>query len=163
MGTFSAGFTYRLYRLYRLKPRASRSKRGLQQTVVRIESMAGIWSFRLNFVKNVCLSFYSRNLVSFNFRSDNARVFQRVSMILNMTVGQAACQLLRRYTQSTLRLRPAFAESYRFYVWLYQKNLWLFMFELHLISGITDGWQPSPLTGANRPPCQAKCKNGAPT
>ena len=26
-------------------------------------------------------------------------------------------------------------------VWLYQKNLWLFMFEMHLISGITDGWQ----------------------
>jgi len=31
------------------------------------------------------------------------------------------------------------------YVWLYQKNFWLFMFELHLISVITDGWQ-----GANR-------------
>jgi len=34
------------------------------------------------------------------------------------------------------------------YVWLYQKKLWLFMFEMHLISGITDGWQggepPSP-------------------
>ena len=27
------------------------------------------------------------------------------------------------------------------YVWLYQKNLWLFVFEMHLISGITDGWQ----------------------
>jgi len=24
------------------------------------------------------------------------------------------------------------------YVWFYQKNLWLFMFEMHLISGITD-------------------------
>jgi len=45
----SAGFTYRLYRL---KPSASRSKGGLQQTVGRIESMAGILSFRLNFVKN---------------------------------------------------------------------------------------------------------------
>jgi len=33
-------------------------------------------------------------------------------MNLNMTVGQAACQLLCRYPQSTL-LRPAFAESYR--------------------------------------------------
>jgi len=47
----SAGFTYKLYRL---KPRASRSK-GPRKTVVRIESMAGIWSFRLNFVKNLCL------------------------------------------------------------------------------------------------------------
>jgi len=26
-------------------------------------------------------------------------------------------------------------------VWLYQKKLWQFMFEMHLISGITDGWQ----------------------
>ena len=73
--------------------------------------MAGMWSFRLNFVKNACLN-YSRNLVSFNFRGDNARVFQRVSIRvnLNMTVGQAACQLLCRYTYSTL---AAFAESYR--------------------------------------------------
>jgi len=41
-------------------------------------------------------------LVLFNFRGDNARVFQRVSMNLNVTVGQAACQLLCWYTQSTL-------------------------------------------------------------
>jgi len=33
-------------------------------------------------------------------------------MNLNMTVGQAACQQLCRYPQTTL-LRPAFAESYR--------------------------------------------------
>ena len=66
------------------------------------ESMAGISSCRLNFVKNVCLNYYSQNLVSFNFRGDNARVFQRVSMNLNMTVGQAACQSLCRYTQSPL-------------------------------------------------------------
>ena len=33
-------------------------------------------------------------------------------MNLNMTVGQAACQLLCRYTQARW-LRPAFAESYR--------------------------------------------------
>ena len=66
--------------------------------------MAGMWSFRLNFVKNVCINYYSRNLVSFNFRGDNTRVFQRVSIRvnLNMTVGQAACQLLCRYTHSTL-------------------------------------------------------------
>jgi len=38
----------------------------------------------------------------FRFRVDNARVFQRISINLNMTVGQAACRLLRRYTQCTL-------------------------------------------------------------
>jgi len=27
------------------------------------------------------------------------------------------------------------------YVWLYEKNLWIFMFEMHLVSVITDGWQ----------------------
>jgi len=60
------------------------------------------------------------------------RVFQRVSIQvnLNMTVGQAACQLLRRYAQRPL------AASCDCDVWLYQKNLWLFMFEMHLISGI---------------------------
>jgi len=38
------------------------------------------------------------------FRSlvDNARVFQRVSMNLYMTIGQAACPLLCRYSQCTL-------------------------------------------------------------
>jgi len=34
------------------------------------------------------------------FRVDNVGVFQRVSMNLNITVGQAACRLLCRYTQS---------------------------------------------------------------
>jgi len=93
----SAGFTYRLYRL---KPRASRSKGGSNKLVCIVNGR--IWSFRLNFVKNLCLNYYSRNLVLFNFRGDNARVFQRVTINLNMTVGQAACQLLCRYTQSTL-------------------------------------------------------------
>ena len=41
------------------------------------------------------------------------------------------------------------------YVWLYQNNFWLFMFEMHLISGITDGWQ-----GANRPPAKLNVKTG---
>jgi len=62
--------------------------------------MAGVWSFRLKIVK-IFLNYYSRNWFLFNFRGDNARVFQRVSMNLNMTVGQAACQLLCRYIQST--------------------------------------------------------------
>jgi len=48
------------------------------------------------------MSYYSRNLVFFNFRDYNARVFQRVSIHFSMTVGQAACQLLCRCTQSTL-------------------------------------------------------------
>jgi len=64
--------------------------------------MAGMLSFRLHFLNKLRLNYYSQNLVLFNFRGDNARVFQRISMNLNMTVGQAACQLLRRYTQSTL-------------------------------------------------------------
>jgi len=37
-----------------------------------------------------------------HFRGDNARAFQRVSMNLNMTAGQATYQILCRYTQSTL-------------------------------------------------------------
>jgi len=36
------------------------------------------------------------------FRVDNPRVFQRVSMNLNMTICQAACRLSCRYTQWTL-------------------------------------------------------------
>jgi len=36
------------------------------------------------------------------FRGNNVRVLQQISMNLNMTVGQAACRLLWRYTQSTL-------------------------------------------------------------
>jgi len=38
----------------------------------------------------------------FRFCGDNARVFQQVSMNLNITVGQAACRLLCWYTQRTL-------------------------------------------------------------
>jgi len=59
-----------------------------------------------------------------------------------MTVGQAVCHLLCRYTQSTL---AAFAESYRLLHVFYQKNLWVFMFEMHLISGITDEPPPAKL------------------
>ena len=140
------GFTYRR------KPWDSRFK-GASKKLWYAQSQWPVSSFRLNFVKNVCLDYYSRNLVLFNFRDDNARVFQRVSMNLNMTVGQAACQLLCRYTFSTLAASCV--------CWIvpiatcdYQKNLWLFMFEMHLISGITDE-PPSP--------CQAKCKNRAHT
>ena len=58
-----------------------------------------------------------------------------------MTVGQAACQLLCRYTQSPLAASCLLLNRTDCYVCLYQKKLWLFMFEMHLISGITDGWQ----------------------
>jgi len=53
-------------------------------------------------LSKICLDYYSRNLVSFKIRGDETKVFQRVSMNLNITVGQTACQLLCRYTQSTL-------------------------------------------------------------
>ena len=74
----SAGFTYRLYRLdspigYIGLNLGPQDPRGPQKTVVRIESMTGIRSFRLNFVKSLCLNYYSRNLVLFIFRSDNAK------------------------------------------------------------------------------------------
>jgi len=36
------------------------------------------------------------------FRVDNARIFQRVSMNLNMTAGQGACRLLCPYTHNTM-------------------------------------------------------------
>jgi len=126
--------------LYRLRPRASRSKGGHQQTVLRIESMAGIWSFRLNFVKIYVsiiideIYFYSTFVV---ITPESSTEFPWISI----------CRLVKPHTNYCvviLKARwlcPAFAESYRFYVWLYQKKLWLFMFEMHLISGITDGWQ----------------------
>ena len=56
----------------------------------------------------VKFSFFS----PFRFRVDNARVFQRASMNVNVTVRQAACRLLCRLLNARW-LRPAFAESYR--------------------------------------------------
>jgi len=38
-------------------------------------------------------------LIKFCF--DDARVFQRVPMNLNVTIGHAACRLLYRYNQGT--------------------------------------------------------------
>jgi len=63
-----------------------------------------------------------------------------------MTLGQAPCQLLCRYTHSTLAA-SCVCWIIDCYVGLYQKNLWLFMFEMHLISGITD--EPPPLAKLN--------------
>ena len=51
--------------------------------------MAGIWSFRLKFLKNIYINYYSQKLVLFNFRGDNARVSQRVSTNLNVTVASS--------------------------------------------------------------------------
>jgi len=42
-----------------------------------------------------------------------------------------------------------------YYVWLYQKNLWLFMFEMHLISGITEG-----VAGVRTAPQATRWKTG---
>ena len=73
---------------------------GVQQTVVRIESLAGTWSVRQMFVNSFCLhySWNSHNQIS----CCNARVYQRVSMNLNMTVGHDACRLKCRPTLSAL-------------------------------------------------------------
>ena len=43
------------------------------------------------------------------------------------------------------------------YVWLYQKNLWMFMLEMHLISGKTDGWQGCK---PHRPPAKRNVTTG---
>ena len=107
-------------------------------------------------VKNVCLNYYSRNLVLFNIGGDNASVFQRVSMNLNMTVCHAACQLLCQDTQRTMAsscvcwIAPiATCDSIK-------RTSWLFMFEMHLTSGITDRWQGcEPL-----PPTKLDAKTG---
>ena len=48
----------------------------------------------------------------FRFRGDNARVFQQISMNLNMMVGQAACRLLCDIRKARW-LRLAIAELYR--------------------------------------------------
>jgi len=60
--------------------------------------MASILLFKLSFVKNLRLNYFSQDLVSFNFRGDNARVFQLVSMNLHMPVGHATRRLLCRYS-----------------------------------------------------------------
>jgi len=86
--------------------------RGPQKTVVRLKSMAGIWSFRLNFVKNLRLIYYSRNLVLFNFRDDNAKPSNEFAWISIWRL----VKLHANYCVDMLKahwLLPAFAESYR--------------------------------------------------
>jgi len=131
----SAGFTYRLYRL---EPRALKFK-GASNKLVWIESMAGIWSFRSNFVKIYVFNYDSRNSVLFDFRGDNASVLQRVSMNIQHDGWSSRMptivSIYSKHVGCVLRL----LNSTDWFVWLSQKtNLWLLMFEMHLISGITN-------------------------
>ena len=115
--------------------------------------MVGIWSFIVNFVKNLCLNYYSRNLVLFNFCGDNVSLPtsfhesqydgwpSRMPTIVSIHSKHAGC-VLRLLNRTDC------------YVWLYQKILWLFMFEMHLISGIPDGWQGC------KPPAKLNIKTG---
>ena len=127
--------------------------RGLQQTVARIESRAGIKSVRLNFVKIWCLNYYSRNLVLFNFR-----VITPESSI--EFPGISIWRLVKPYVKYCVDilkacwLRPVFAESYRLLCVTPSKepvavHAWNAPDQWH-------NWRTSPL-------CQAKCKNRPPT
>jgi len=118
--------------------------------------MAGIWSFRLNIVKNLCLNYYLRNLVLFNFRGDNAKSsneFPWISVWRLVKPHANYCVDILKHTGCVLRL----LNRTDCYVWLYQKNLCMFMFEMHLISGITDGWQGCE---PHRPPAKRNVKTG---
>ena len=84
---------------------------GLQQTVVRIEPMACIWSFRLNFVKNLCLDydeikFYSTFVV---ITPESSNEFPRISIRRLVKPHANYCVDIRKARW----LRSAFAESYR--------------------------------------------------
>ena len=72
------------------------------------------------------------------------RLVKRLPTIVSIYSKQSGC-LLRLLNRTDC------------YVWLYQKKLWLFMFEMHPISGITDGWlgcepPPSPKLNAKTGP-----------
>jgi len=74
-------------------------------------------------------------------------------MNLNITVGQAAHT---NYCVDILKARwLRLLNRTDCYVWLYKKNLWMFMFEMHLISGIVEGWQ-----GCELPPAKLNVKTG---
>jgi len=80
-------------------------------------------------------------------------VFQRVSMNI------ALWRLVKphaNYCVDILKARwlcPAFAESYWLLRVTLSKELWLFMFEMRMISGTTDGWQ-----GCKPPPPKLNVK-----
>jgi len=110
-GPGRAGFTYRLYTL---KPRASKIQGGCQQTVVPIESIAGIWSVQQLFVKNLCHT-YSWNLVFFH-HSDSVLITPGSS---NELPWMSMWPFVKPHVDCCVDilnarwLRPAFAESYR--------------------------------------------------
>ena len=77
-----------------------------------------IWSFRLNFVKILCLKYYSRNLVLFIFRGDNPKSSNEFPWISIWRL----VKLHTNYRVDILKARlllPAFAESY----WLIRVTL----------------------------------------
>jgi len=95
--TARAGFTYRLF-----KPRASRSK-GTSSKLWYALSQLPVYD-QFDKCSSKLYALIIREIFFFHlsrFRVDNARVFQGVSINLNMPVGQAACWLLCRYTQCT--------------------------------------------------------------
>jgi len=69
------------------------------------------------------------------FRVDNARVFQRVSINLNMTVGQAAYRLFIIMSTYSMHVGCVLylLNCTDCCVWIRRKNLWLFVFEMYLI------------------------------
>jgi len=97
--------------------------------------------------------------VLFNFRGDNTRAFQRVSMNLNMTVGQAACQLFCLYTESTLAASCV--------CWIVPIVAYDSIKRTCGCSCLKCTWSVALLTGgrgtSQHHPCQAKCKSRAPT
>jgi len=103
-----------------------------------MESIAGISSVRQLFVKILYLN-YSWNLVFFTY-SDSVLITPGSSNefpwipIWPLVQPHADCCVDIGYSMHVTRwLRPVFAESYRCYVWIRRKNLWLFVFEMHLI------------------------------
>jgi len=75
-----------------LKPRASRSKGGSSKLWC-VQSQLPVYgqfdNYSSNFYVLIIHEIYFFH--QFRFRVDNARIFQRISMNLNMTVGQATC------------------------------------------------------------------------
>jgi len=101
--TLWVGFTNRLCRL---TPRTSRSK-GPSSKVWYAQSQLPLLCM-ISSINKHSSTIYVFNFIHFiRFCVDNARVFQRVLMNLNMTVGKAACRLYCRILKA-LWLRPAY-------------------------------------------------------
>jgi len=123
------GYTHRLYRLKAqgLKIQGGSSK------LWHVQSQLPVYD-RFD---NYSSKFYVLIIREINFftHSDSAliTVFQRISMNFNMIVGQAACRLLCWYTQCSLAASCTCWMVAIVNVWVRRKNLWLFVFEMHLI------------------------------